>query len=245
MIVDPSFPGWPVTVQVDRSSSVLDYWQDRIWQHATDYYAGLRISKFPEDLRTYEHLLWVQKPNVVIEIGCQFGASSLWFADRLEAQARYGAPRTTRVVAIDIDTSHARAALDATDPMWGDRISLLEGDVLDPDLVQRVTAEIDEGASCMVVEDSAHEYATTLAALHAFNHFVPPEGFFVVEDGIVDDPDLRLVDEWPSGVEAAIHDFLNSELGAQFVRCPEFEIYGLTSHLGGYLQRRRRDPSAA
>ena len=40
-------------------------------QHTQDSYAGLGMSKFPEDLRTYEHLLWLRRPDTVIEIGVQ------------------------------------------------------------------------------------------------------------------------------------------------------------------------------
>jgi cephalosporin hydroxylase len=88
-----------------------------------------------------------------------------------------------------------------------------------------------------VVEDSAHVYATTIAALHGFARFVEPGGWFVVEDGCVDVEELRVSDDWPRGVIPAIDDFLASPDGAGFRRRRDLELYGLTCHRDGYLQR--------
>ena len=57
---------------------------------------------------------------------------------------------------------------------------------------------------CFVVEDSAHTYETTLAALGSFARFVPQGGFFVVEDGCVDIEEMRLAPDWPRGVLPAM-----------------------------------------
>lgn len=67
----------PPTVSVDLTDSVRDYWLRRLHQHNHDSYAGLTMSKFPEDLRVYEHLLWEIRPNVVVEVGTDHGGSAL------------------------------------------------------------------------------------------------------------------------------------------------------------------------
>jgi cephalosporin hydroxylase len=56
-----------------------------------DSYAGVQMYKFPDDLRVDEHLMWLARPNVVIEIGSYFGGSALWFRDRLRTRDTYGA----------------------------------------------------------------------------------------------------------------------------------------------------------
>src|SRR3954471_9382448 len=74
----------PPSVSVDLSRATLrEYWIARAAQHTRDSYAGVPMSKFPEDLRAYEHLLWLTRPSTVLELGVQFGGSSLWFRDRL------------------------------------------------------------------------------------------------------------------------------------------------------------------
>ena len=69
----------PPHVKTNLDETVLDYWLKRVEQHTQDSYAGIPLSKFPEDLRVYEHLLWESKPNAVIELGAQLGGSALWF----------------------------------------------------------------------------------------------------------------------------------------------------------------------
>ena len=81
----------PPSVTADLTRGALrDYWLARAAQHTSDSYAGVPLSKFPEDLRTYEHLLWETRADTVIEIGTQAGGSALWFRDRLLANRRYG-----------------------------------------------------------------------------------------------------------------------------------------------------------
>jgi cephalosporin hydroxylase len=227
----------PVELVLDES--VVEFWRRRIHQHLTEYYAGIRLSKFPEDLRVVEQLLFAQRPDVVIEIGTQFGASALWIADRLASLTRYGGPADPLVVTIDIDTRAARVALDRADPAWRDRIVLIESDVCSSALPELVKEHLGGRTNCMVIEDGAHTYETTAAALTGFSRFVPAGGYLVVEDGIVDVEALRLLPDWPRGVHQAIAEFMASPLGSEFVRRPDLETYGLTSHPGGYLQRAR------
>jgi cephalosporin hydroxylase len=225
----------PVSVSLDQD--MRSYWVDRAQQHTTDYYAGVRISKFPEDLRTYEHLLWLSRANVVVELGTQFGGSTLWLRDRLVANARYGHIAGPRVIGADIQIEPAREAIATADPGYADTITLLEGDVCDPAFAAEVTALVPEGARCLVIEDSAHVYDTTLASLTGFAHLVPLGGYFVVEDGCVDVEDMRIADTWPRGVLPALDAWLETPQGAQFTVRRDLERYGLTCHPRGFLER--------
>jgi cephalosporin hydroxylase len=194
------------------------------------------MSKFPEDLRVYEHLLWSSRADVVIELGVQFGGSSLWFRDRLQSFGRYRPAAVKRVIAVDINVSAARENLEATDPAYAEDITLIQGSVTDANLVDRVAREIPPGARCLVIEDTAHIYETTLASLRGFSPFVPVGGFFVVEDGCVDVEALRIADDWPRGVLAALNAWLEHDTQGFVVRS-DLELYGVTCHPGGFLQK--------
>jgi cephalosporin hydroxylase len=222
------------------SEPLLEHWRRRATDVLGDRYAGVLTMKFPEDLRVYEQLLWDSGADAVIEIGAHSGGSALWFRDRLEALRRYrpGAG-PARVVAIDLDTSVARRNIVAIDPAFEETIALLDGDVTDPGLPDRVAALLPAGARCLVVEDSAHTYETTAAALHGFARFVGPGGWFVVEDGCVDVEPLRIDSDWPRGVLPAIADFLATPEGANFRVRRDAERYGVTCHPGGFLQREK------
>jgi cephalosporin hydroxylase len=218
---------------------VRDLWLERVALHFHDGYAGIPMTKFPEDLRLYEHLLWESSPSVVIEVGVHHGASALWFRDRLATLERYGRGAQTRVIGIDVDIAAAERNLARADPAWSQRIHLVEGDICDDGTVARALALVPDDAACLVVEDSAHEYATTLASLRALAHVVAPGGFFVVEDGCVDIEEMRLEPDWPRGVQRAVGEWLGSAAGSDFVQRRDLEIYGITCHPGGFLQRRR------
>jgi cephalosporin hydroxylase len=176
------------------------------------------MSKFPEDLRVYEHLLWSSCADVVLELGVQYGGSSLWFRDRLQSLDRYRPPSVKRVIAVDVDVSVARDKLAAADPAYARDITLIEGSVTDPGLVNQVARQIPSGSRCLVIEDTAHVYETTLASLRGFSRFVPDGGFFVVEDGCVDVEALRITNDWPRGVLPALHAWLENEAQGFVVR---------------------------
>jgi len=226
----------PPATRVDLGQQVRSYWLDRARQHTLDSYAGVPLSKFPEDLRVYEHLLWADSPDTVIEIGTHHGGSALWFRDRLRTLEGYGLVVDPRVVTIDIDQSESRKYLGKSDPVHADAIHVLEGDVRDEGLAGAVEPLV--GQRCFVVEDSAHEYDTTWAALERFSCFVPRGGYFVVEDGCVDIEEMRLTEDWPRGVLPALHDWLMTDQGSDFLVRRDLELYGITCHPGGFLQRR-------
>lgn len=223
-------------IEARMEDSLRSYWLDRAAQHTHDSYGGIPLAKFPEDLRVYEHLLWAARPNVVIEIGTHCGASALWFRDRLRTLAAYDLISEFHVVTIDIEVDNARRHLGRADPNWEESISLVAGDVCDESLPARI-AELLPRARCFVVEDSAHVYSTTMAALTGFSRFVSPGGFFVVEDGCVDIDTMRLEESWPRGVLPAVADWLASPTGEGFASRRDFELYGMTCHPGGVLQR--------
>lgn len=218
---------------------VRRYWLDRAVQHLNDTYVGVPLLKLPEDLRVYEHLLWADRTDLIIEIGTLFGGSALWFRDRLRTHAAYGLISTFRIIAIDRNIEVARAHLDRADPSWKENICLVAGDICDESLPNRIKPLVPHGARCMVFEDSAHTFATTMAALMGFSPFVHPGGFFVVEDGCVDIAAMRVDKDWPAGVLPALEDWLKTPEGAEFVTRRDLELYGMTSHPRGFLQRRQ------
>lgn len=226
-------------MHADLAEPVVELWRRRLAQHTGDWYAGLRLQKFPEDLRAYEHLLWAGDPHVVIELGSHRGGSALWFRDRLAALDRYRPAGRRLVIGVSEDTGPARAGVSLRDPDWAEDIVFIDGDVRDPELPGRVASHLSPGTPCLVVEDTAHSYDTTRSALEGFSRFVQPGGFFVVEDGVVDVPELSAhAGGAKGGVRRAVTEWLASAVGQSFQVRREMELYGLTSSPGGWLQRR-------
>jgi cephalosporin hydroxylase len=235
--VEPTKPQVPIEDRLEQS--LREYWLERVRGHLQDSYVGVPISKFPEDLRVYEQLLWESRANVVIELGTWHGGSALWFRDRLLTLNRYSGGSPIRVISIDVDTATAEADLRNVDPQYADTITLLSGDLSDPGLAEEVARRLPSGVRCLVTEDSAHDYETTQAALVNFSQFVPIGGFFVVEDGCVDIEAMRDDEEWPRGVLPALEDWLGTDQGAAFMVRRDLERYIVSCHPQGFLQRLR------
>jgi cephalosporin hydroxylase len=229
----------PEPISLGLDSTLLDLWRARGVQAESDSYAGVPLAKFPEDLRVYEHLIWWTTATTVVELGAGEGGSALWFRDRLGALAAYRQPgRPPQVIAVDLDTSRAAERLGATDQAYADAITLIQGDVRDPEIAERIAGLIEPDTPTLVVDDSAHTYETTAAALRNYSALVAPGGFFVVEDGGVDVEEVRLDPDWPRGVLPAIADWLGTPQGQEFTMRRDLELYGITSHPQGFLQRR-------
>ncbi|MBK3562300.1 MULTISPECIES: CmcI family methyltransferase [unclassified Streptomyces] len=222
----------PPGVESPAEGSLLTYWQDRVGQHVHDSYAGVRLMKFPEDLRMFEHLLWLSRAQVVVELGTHSGGSALWFRDRLRTMAAYGLiPQGIRVISVDLSQKNTHDVLAAADSRYGEHITLLEGDILDQDTSFAVAEHIPQGARCLVVEDTRHAYATTHAALRHYSRFVPDDGFFVVEDGLIDSPELCVRIKPPGetgGVVSAVRDWLAGDQGQFFQDRTDLNRYGVS-----------------
>jgi cephalosporin hydroxylase len=228
----------PPTVEMRLDRTVRELLLERLDQHIWDLYAGVRIAKFPEDLRVYEHLLWASRTNVVIEIGTNYGGSALWFRDRLRTLQSYGRIAEPLVISIDHRLDRALPALEEADPDYADTIKLVKGNVVrDAALPDEVERLLPPGSRCLVVEDSAHRYETTLASLRGFARFVPVGGYFVVEDGCVDIEEMRGSEDWPRGVLPALHEWLESPEGQGFRVRRDLELYGISAYPEGFLQR--------
>lgn len=236
-----------MSVIEDRLDSNLgDYYLDRIRVHMDDSYAGVLMRKFPEDLRTFEEIIWECRINVVLEIGIGLGGSALWFRDRLRTAAQYGRIAHPLVISVDIrNIGLARAQLERVDPGYAETIRLVEADVCDPGVVDQVRAHLPADARVLVVDDSGHSYATTMATLRHFSPLVPVGGYLVVEDSHRDIEGM-LPPEVPGygtdhahGTVRAVDEWLATEAAGRFERRRDRERYIVTCHPGGWLMRVR------
>lgn len=230
--------GLPHRIPLDLSASVGELYEAKIRQVFHDTYAGVPLLKFPEDLRIYEHLLWLNRVEVVVELGTFRGGSALWFRDRLRTLSAYGLIGAPRVITVDIEIGGALDSLGAADPTWREQIELHEGDVCDPALARMIKATVPPGASCLVVDDSAHTHRTTMGALEGYSELIAPGGFFVVEDTVNDIEEMRASEGWPTGVLPGIEEWLATPQGQDFEIRREVEAYGVSCFPWGFLRRR-------
>ena len=145
---------------LDLEETLRSYMRRRLAQHLEDSYMGRPMIKFPEDLCAYERFMWQMRANSVIELGVAHGGSTLWLRDRLQALGG------GLIVAVDIGRN----------PNLPDDIRFVQADILDPQLPDVVESLLPEGARPFIIEDTAHTYETTTAALEGFHRLIPPRG---------------------------------------------------------------------
>lgn len=196
---------------------MLQVIQNRIMGHST--YFGVPTWKIPTDFWMYQELICELKPDVIIEIGNRYGGSALALAHLCDG-LNHG-----RIIGVDIDHSFLREL-----PKAHPRITFIEGDACASH--DKVSGLIKPGENVLVIEDSLHTKGNTIAVLNAYNHFVKPGGYFIVEDGICH----HGLDAGPSpGPYEAIDEFVASN--SDFVVDRSREAFVLAWNLKGYLKR--------
>lgn len=189
-------------------------------------YRNVPFFKNPFDISLYMLLLSRLAPRTVIEIGSKFGGSALWFADMLTAQ---GVPEA-RVVSVDI-----KPLAEFSDP----RILFLTGDaknlggVLTPELLKACPRP------WLVIEDSSHYYAESIATLDFFHAHLQAGDYIVVEDGIVSQLSHKQYRQYEDGPNRAVADFLSSH-GVEYRIDTELcDCFGhnVTYNPNGWLKR--------
>jgi len=198
--------------------SVLRMMQSRIVNKTS--YMGIHTTKNPLDMWVYQEIIYETKPDVIIEIGCGRGGSSLCLAN-LCNNINHG-----RVLGIDVDLWKHPRVIDHP------RIKLLEGDA--NQLIDKVKELTFNCKDIMVIEDSSHTYDNTLDLLRFYSPFVREDNYFIVEDsncyhGINRGP-------YPGPYEA-IETFLQEN--PDFESDREKESFFITWNPKGYLRRRK------
>jgi len=201
---------------------------------------GLPIIQYPQDVIAMQELVWMIKPDLIIETGIARGGSAVLYASLLELNAMCGGPSDAEVVAIDIDIrDHNRRAIEAH-PLAG-RIHMIEGSSIAQDVVTQVKSRAAGRKSILVCLDSNHTHEHVLEELRAYAPLVTAGSYVVVFDTLIEDlPQSAIGDRpWARGDNpmTALYEYLKEE--------PTFEIdearhtkLQVTVAKNGYLKRK-------
>lgn len=166
---------------------------------------GRPVIQFPQDLIAMQELIWEVRPDVIVETGVAHGGSAVFYASILQLAGG------GRVLGVDIDIrAHNRAAIE--DHVMAPYIELFEGSSVDPELVERVKAQIEPHERVLVVLDSNHTHDHVLEELRAWSSLVGKGSYVVVMDTGIDiaPPELFKDRPWGPGNSpaSAVHAFL-------------------------------------
>jgi len=188
-------------------------------------YRGIPAWRCPFDYVNYQMILNEVKPDLVIEIGTNYGGGAYYIADLLSLMGN-GVVHT-----IDIESKIYPEVLEAKnilffDKGWADYdLSLAKG-----------------YNKILVIDDASHTYEDVKGVLNKFWPVVTPESYFIVEDGVIDDlvkMEILPVSKHNGGPVKAIDEFMLHNNNFVVDR-KWLDFYGTnaTFNYKGYLKRK-------
>lgn len=199
---------------------------------------GRPIIQLPEDIVRIQELIYLTKPDVVLECGIAHGGSLIFYASLLKAMEK------GRVIGVDVEIrSHNRQAVEAHEmfPL----ITMIEGSSIDPKTVQQVKDLIQPGEKVLLLLDSNHSKDHVLGELRAYADLVPVGSYIVSCDGIMEEvvgaPFTKPDWSW-NNPKAAAEEFVKENPNF-VIEEPPLQFNESLSHTrltyfpGGYLRR--------
>jgi cephalosporin hydroxylase len=166
-------------------------WLKTSWNQKYPYtftWMGRPIIQHPEDMIRLQEVIYVLKPDVIIETGVAHGGSLVFYASLLKGMGKGG-----RIIGIDIDIRRSnREAIEKHE--LSKYIILIEGDSVAPDIVKKAGEAIQPNDTVLVLLDSNHNYGHVMKEIEAYHPFVTLGSYIVVTDGI-----MQLVYDVPRG----------------------------------------------
>jgi len=148
---------------------ILPIIQERIVKSTT--YFGVPALKNPFDFWVYQEIIHQSKPTLIIEIGNNFGGSTLALAHLQDLMGQ------GRIIAIDIDHSRIHRVV-----REHPRITLIEGAACS--VFEAASALVRPDDRILIIEDSSHTYENTLNVLTSYSRLLKSGEYFIVEDSI-------------------------------------------------------------
>jgi cephalosporin hydroxylase len=140
---------------------------------------GRPIIQLPEDMLRIQEVIYRIKPDVIIETGVAHGGSLVFYAGLCKAMNK------GRVIGVDIEIRpHNRKAIQKHE--LSGYITLIEGNSIDEQIVDRVKAIVKPGEQGFVILDSNHSKQHVLGELNAYSDLVSVGSYIVACDGIME-----------------------------------------------------------
>jgi cephalosporin hydroxylase len=206
-------------------------WSAGVYQKTT--WCGVPLLQIPEDMVILAELIWKLRPKLIIECGIYKGGGLLLYSSILQLIGEGS------VIGIDVNTT---LAAPVKDHPLGKRISLVEGDSGSPKILDHIRHKLTD-KNILVILDSDHCAAHVREELKVFSPLIPPDGYLVVLDGV-----MEILHDVPGAgkgwekdnPETAVKEFLASN--PDFERDMSCNRLGSSFGPGGYLRRKPKGP---
>jgi len=167
---------------------------------------GRPIIQLPEDVLRLQETIYRVKPDLIIETGIAHGGSLVLHASVCKCMGK------GRVIGVDIEIRPYNLEAIQHHELYS-LITLIEGNSVLPETLDRVRAQVRPGEKVLVILDSCHTKEHVLSELNAYAPLVSVGSYIIVMDGIMKDlvGAPRAAEDWGwNNPHCAIGEFLES-----------------------------------
>jgi cephalosporin hydroxylase len=199
-----------------KLAAIEALWESQSWRSTT--WLGRPVNRYPTDLHAYQEVINQARPEVVVVIGDDDGLAGR--ASYLASvQAQLGDGRVVAVTAEPVDLDD------------GPNLEVVVGGAGAPETVEAVRTAVAGRSALLIIGLGAPE--RVVAAFTAFEDLVPPGGYVVVENTVLNGRPVE------SGFGPGPHEAVVQILGSRTDWAPDvaLERFTVTFNKGGYLRR--------
>ena len=194
---------------------------------------GRPIIQYPQDLIALQEIIWLTKPDLIIETGIARGGSIIFSASILEMIGK------GQVLGIDIDIREHNKQKIKNHKLFK-RISMLEGSSIDKKIVKQVHQFAKGKKNILLLLDSLHTHKHVLKELNLYSNLIRKNNYIIVYDTVINDMPKNSFKNRPwnkkNNPKIAVKEFLSKN--NKFIIDKEIENKLLiTSCPDGFLKR--------
>jgi len=189
------------------------------WQN-TSMWMGKRILKCPNDLFVYQEIIFETRPNLIIETGTAYGATTLFLAQMMDLVGIDG-----RVVSVDVADYPGR-------PIHP-KIKYINGSSTRHGVLKQIKDYVRKYDKVMVILDSDHRKNHVLKELRKYMKWTSQGCYLIVEDTNINGNPVRK--DFGPGPHEAIEQYMNEDDTFE-IDCSR-EKHLLTFNPHGYLKK--------
>jgi len=194
---------------------------------------GRPIIQYPQDIVALQEIIWLVKPDLILETGIAHGGSLIFSASMLELIGGEGL-----VLGVDIDIrEHNRVEIEKH-PL-SKRIQMIQGSSVDESIARKIHALASGRKRVLVILDSNHTHEHVLKELQLYSHLVTKGSYLIVFDTVVEDMPEDFFPDRPWGPgnnpKTAVTEFLKTNRRFEIDREIENKLL-ITVAPSGYLK---------
>jgi cephalosporin hydroxylase len=180
---------------------------------------GYQTGKVPGDLWIYQELLFLMRPDIIIECGTHKGGSALYLSHMCQL-LDHG-----HVISIDLYPKENRPS--------HDKLTYINGSSTSSEVVEQVHSIVTTNSKILVILDSDHTREHVLKELTIYSELIPVGGYLIVEDSFLNGHPSH--GNFGAGPTEAIEEFLDKNSNFSIDRSLEKFLFTLNPK--GFLKR--------